>query len=350
MLKWTTGLLAAALVAMAAPMTAAADDLSTTANESTFPLADPDTVLAKDGSYVTYGTTVGAGVGARCGATGKLFVPVLVHGSGNTVGMTNCASADAMPNGPGSWAEGNIWAPGVVRFGETYFMYYTASKRGTGQKCIGRSTSGSARGPFTNPTEWACPPNGRWAIDANPFVAGGTMYVAYRDDAITSFPETGISVVRTHANGVADWATRRDALKSTDIGWETIRMSGTTRVIENPSMFRAADGFWYVAYSGNNWDSARYATGIAKCGTGPIPSARCTPLQNGVQRPYFGYTGDGGLNPYRGLPGNHRGPGAMDVFAAADGTQRAVFHWWNGSQRFPVTGSFGRDSGGFHVR
>jgi hypothetical protein len=177
-------------------------------------------VLAKDGRYVTYGTIVGAGTGKRCGATGKLFVAVLVHGSGSTVGFTDCASADVMPNGPGAWAEGNGWAV---------------------------------------------------------------------------------------------WSTRRDALKSTDITWDTKKTGGGTHVVENPSMFKAADGYWYLAYSGNNWDSARYATGIAKCGTAPIPGGRCTPVQNGVERPYFGFTGDAGLNPYRGLPGNHRGPGGFYV-------------------------------------
>ncbi|MBE1573490.1 family 43 glycosylhydrolase [Amycolatopsis roodepoortensis] len=356
MRKWTTRLLVAGVLAttaaaavVAVGTASAADGVSTAAAESTFPLADPDTVQAKDGSYVTYGTSVGAGVGARCGVTGHLFVPVLVHGSGNTVGVGTCASADALPNGPGSWAEGNVWAPGVVRFGDTYFMYYTASKRGSGQKCLGRAVSGSARGPFTNPVEWACPGSGRWAIDANPFVSGSSMYVAYRDDAITSYPETGISIVRTHSNGMADWDTRRDALKSTDIGWETIRMSGGTHVVENPSMFKSADGYWYLAYSGNNWDSARYATGIARCGTGPLPSTRCTPRQNGGERPYFGYTGTGGLNPYRGLPGNHPGPGGMDFFQAANGQYHAVYHWWNGSRRFPIVATVLRNDGGFYL-
>ena len=77
----------------AAPAPAAGGGFSPTANPSSFPLADPDTVRAKDGRYVTYGTTVPAGRGKRCGgATGRLYVPVLVHGSGNTVGMTDCAS------------------------------------------------------------------------------------------------------------------------------------------------------------------------------------------------------------------------------------------------------------------
>jgi arabinan endo-1,5-alpha-L-arabinosidase len=330
-----------------------AGDVTTKASTSTFPLADPDTVRAKDGRYVTYGTTVGAGRGKRCnGATGKLYVPVLVHGSGNAVGMTNCASGDALPNGPGSWAEpgGAIWAPGVARFGDRYFMFYTASRKGSGQKCIGRAISGSARGPFRNAGEWACPAGGRWAIDANPFVSGKSLYVTYRDDAIAAGPETGISTVRTDNQGQALWNTRRDLLKSTDITWDTKKTNGGTHVIENPSMWRMRDGHWYVMFSGNNWDSARYATGIADCGTTPLPRSRCRPARQGVKRPYFGFTGTAGIGPYRGLPQNRRGPGGMDVFGAADGSHRVVWHWWDGGSRYPMTGSLGRDASGFFVR
>ncbi|MAQ16111.1 MAG: hypothetical protein CMN30_15140 [Sandaracinus sp.] len=317
---------------------------------SEFWLADPDTVLGLDGSYISYGTTIGPGQGPRCGGVGELFVPYLVHGSGNTVGISDCAAGDAMPSGPGAWAEGAIWAPGVARYGDRYFMYYTASRRGTGQKCVGRAVASAARGPFTDQGEWACPPMGRWAIDANPIVADGQLLVAYRDDAINSFPETGLSVVRTDANGWADWSTRRDLLRSTDVDWETIAVSGTSRVIENPSLF-LHEGLWYVTYSGNNWDSPRYATGLALCGPSPLPATPCTPLRDGVRRPYFGFMGDGDLDPYRGLPGNHEGPGGMDVFNAADGSLRVIWHWWQRSDgtRRSAVGRLLEDDGGFWV-
>lgn len=326
-------------------------DASPTADSSAFPLPDPDTVLAEDGRYVTYGTTVPGDQGERCeGATGELYVPILVHGSGNDVGMTDCASGDALPGGPGAWAEGAIWAPGVARYGDRFFMYYTASRAGTGQKCVGRAVSTSAYGPFQNQGEWACPPAGRWAIDANPFVSDGQLYVTYRDDEITEGDEIGLSTVRTDAEGWAIWDTRRDVLKSTDIDWDDRDISGPTHVVENPSMFQTPDGRWYLMYSGNNWDSDRYATGIADCGTTPLPENRCTPIGDGVARPYFGYTGETGLDPLRGLPENRPGPGGMDVFTAADGTFRVVWHWYDGTLRYPMTGVLEQDADGFTVR
>ena len=36
-------------------------------------------------------------------------------------------------------------------------------------------------------------------------------------------------------------------------------------------------------------------------------------------------------------------------FDAADGTERVVWHWWNGSTRFPMTGVLTRPSTGFLV-
>ena len=355
----TIALAAAALAALIAGVVivngaGGTPDAGAATAPSAFPLADPDTLLAKDGTYVTYGTTVGAGVGSRCGDTGKLYVPYLNHGSGDTVGMTDCAAGDALPSGPGSWAEPGdaVWAPGVALFDGTFYMYYAATKKGTGQKCIGLATSGGAKSPFTNKGEWACPDGGRWAIDPDPFVASGKLYVAYRDDAIASGAETGISIVQVDGSGFALWNTRRDALKSTDISWDTTGISGSTHVVENPSVFVGGENHYYLAYSGNNWNSARYATGIADCGTSPIPSSRCTPIHDGVKRPFFGYTGSSGLSPYRGLPGNYQGPGAMDVFTTAGGRRCVVWAWWDPAtgHRHPRIGELSSDANGFLVK
>lgn len=342
-----------AAVALDAPQGPTAALAST--GSSSFSLADPSTVHAKDGTYVTYGTTVGSGAGPRCGAaTGvTLYVPFLNHGSGDTVGMSDCVAGDALPSGPGSWAvdNGAIWAPGVALFNGTYYMYYAATKAGTGQKCIGLATSGGAKSPFTNKGEWACPSGGRWAIDPNPFVANGKLYVAYRDDAITSGHETGISIVQVGSDGFAHWSTRRDALKSTDLVWDSANESGSTHVIENPSIFVGGANHYYLLFSGNNWNSARYATGIADCGPDPIPSGRCTLLKDGANQPYFGYTGSGGLGPHRGLPGNHTGPGAMAAFYTEGNRRCVVWAWYNTAtgKRHPIIGELKLDSGGFYV-
>lgn len=57
-----------------------------------------------------------------------------------------------------------------------------------------------------------------------------------------------------------------------------------------------------------------------------------------------------GLGPLRVLPGDHPGPGGMDVFTAADGTPRVVWHWWDGTLRYPMTGVLEQGADGFTVR
>lgn len=334
----------------------AASGDSSARSASSFKLADPDTVLSDQGDYITYGTSSS---GKKCGGTKRGFkVPMLRNGSGDDAGIADCAVGDALPKkNIGDWADksSGVWAPGVVKYRGTYLMYYTTSRKGSKQKCIGLARSGNASGPFKDggARPWACPSSGRWVIDANPYVAGGKLYVAYRDDQVTRGIESAVSVVGAGKNGWADkgFSSRRTAITSMDIAWDSAKNKGHNHIVENPSMFKVGES-WYLAYSANAWDSARYATGVAKCGKKPIPRSRCTPMRNGVKRPYFGFTGKAGLGPWRGLPGNRTGPGGMDVFQARDGSHRAVYHWFRRSDgsRYPVTGAFVWHDGGFAVR
>lgn len=150
------------------PAGGARDSAGTRADGSSFPLADPDTVPAEDGGHLTHGATVPAGRGKRCGGEGRLNVPVLAHGSGDSVGMADWASGDALPGGPGRWTKpgGAVWAPGVACFGDRYLRFSTATRKGAEQKCVGRAVAKSARGPFRDAGGWVCPPHGRRAIDA----------------------------------------------------------------------------------------------------------------------------------------------------------------------------------------
>lgn len=303
---------------------------------SAFPFADPDTI-ATGTRYVTYGTTSALGVG-DCGKPvwgAHYYVPYMVHGNGEAISLGVCTDADsgdAMPAGPGAWAEASrgIWAPSVVYHGGRFILFYAASKKGTlsaanpeGQKCIGKAFSASARGPFVDAGEFACPPDGRWALDPDAFVDGGQLYVVYRDDYVTYGAQTGISVVAADSNGSANWATRKTLLLSSDMSWESIGSPANT--IENPSMMKISNGRWYLFFSANDWNSRRYATGIADCGTSPLPAARCSQTQ-GTSHSYFGYL-PSVTTPERGLPYNKMGPGGMSLFRTFGGQARVVWHY-----------------------
>lgn len=299
--------------------------------------ADPD--MVQSGDHFDTSST---------GRTGGPNVPVRITPTAG-IGGTKPAK-DAMPDGPGSWAMSckAIWAPSVVYYNGKWRIYYTATKAGTascadpnsnGQKCIGTATSkGGLAGPYTvNRRGWACPAKGRWAIDPDAFVSGGRLYVVYRDDAVTSGAETGISVVRTDSNGNAVWSTRQTLLTSTQISWDTRGSSAGTRIVENPSLIKAGET-WRLFFSGNKFASKRYAVGLASCGS-KLMDNRCTPTH--VNRPWFGYTGAGGIDPIHGLPGNHPGPGGLSVFRNSNGTAKVVWHWWADPGRPALSGTMG---------
>jgi hypothetical protein len=166
-------------------------------------IGDPDTVY--DGGYFDY--TFGTddlpflpkdkcGGGTITPRVPVIRTPAMGAGSstqgnsGSTTGEVSCLYGDALPNGaryPGGAAMGPggnpdlIWAPSVVQFNGQWLMFFTFEKNAY-QKCIGRATSSSLAGPYQAQSEWACPPNGNWAIDASAIIDGGNLFVAYRDD------------------------------------------------------------------------------------------------------------------------------------------------------------------------
>lgn len=322
-----------------------------------FPFQDPDTIPTGT-RYITYGTTVrdrSACGGVLDAGTNTRYVPFILHGNGEYIGLDDgCATGDAMNSGPGGWAapQGNVFAPSVVYYGGRYIMYYTATKRNTTIKCIGMAESASATGPFSNQREVACDlDGGRHAYDPDAFVDGGRLYMTYRDDAMTTWPETGLAVVRMASNGLAEWGTYRQLLRSTDVSWDEVgTTSSDTRVVENPSMIKISNGRWYLFFSGNRYSSIRHATGVADCGTTPLPNFRCTVLGS-TSRPYFGWVGEGDLNPLYGLPQNRTGPGGMSAFRTNGGGARVTWHFLPlfAPYRFALAGTLSYTNGVFAV-
>ncbi len=297
---------------------------------------DPDTFQAPNGKEYTYFSSQPAGRDF-CGSSNasmRVRVPVISHDANGLGGQ--CITADALPSGPGSWAlaDSDIWAPSIAYFSNTYFLYYSAQKE-PGHWCIGVATSSSPLGPFANQREFACPDKGRWAIDPDVLIADNKVYLTYRDDAITVGNQTGISTVQIDGAGSAIWDTRKSVLFSTDIAWAYASRTATN-VIENPSLVKWDDGHFYLFFSGNDFATSAYATGVADCGTTPLPATRCVPL-NGSLQPYFGYSG---VNPLRTLPGDNQGPGALSVYqsTSASSPYRASWHYRDAVGRRSTSG------------
>lgn len=345
--RWVGGLAALGLAAAGlglVPQAAGADP-----SDGPIPLTGPDTIIkpGPNERYITYGAS---------SRTGK-FVPYVVHGSGNTVGMDTTIDGDAMPDGPGGWArrDHGLWAPTVVNHNGRFYLFYTATQKGTGdrgRKCIGVAASGRAIGPFRARANPLLCNAGGWSIDAEAFVGphNGNLYVTYRDDKVETGRETAISVVRVDDNA-RQVLRKRVQLSSRAVTWENAGTNDGSHIIENPSMVRR-DGRWWLFYSGNKWRTAKYATGIARCGDSPM--SKCTPVPN-RDRSYFGYLGEDGMHgvhkPVSGLPRNKRAPGGMSVFHARNGGMRVVWNYRRASdgKRFSLTGNLTYSNGRWAV-
>ncbi|MGZ4802146.1 MAG: glycoside hydrolase family 43 protein [Acidimicrobiia bacterium] len=245
--------------------------------------ADP--FVVRDGSsYYAYSTN-----------TGTDHVPVLTSG-----GLFGTAKRhDILPQLPAWSAPGFVWAPSLLQRPGGYVLYYTTRTKSTGAQCISYATAKVPGGPFVDSTTepFICPAGGG-AIDPNPFVAAdGTVYLLWKNyDG-----QTGIMGQQLSPDGLSLVGPAQLLLQA-DQAWEL-------GIVEAPTML-AADGRYYLFYSGNDWDTANYAISYAVC-TSPL--GPCT-------KP----------NPGPWLTGSPtaQGPGSPSVFTDDDGNTWLALHSW----------------------
>jgi hypothetical protein len=284
-----------------------------------FPGADTMALHDGSGKYITYGAS----------SRGKK-VPYSVSGSGDVVGTSPKIAGDAMPHGGGDWAKkGGVWTPGA--FYHTaggvgrYYLFYTAvPKSGPERHCVGVASSKKPASGFkAEARPLVCPPK-RWAIDADVTTGpGGAVWMTWRDGGAAEGAESALSAMRLkfRQDGTVDRASKTHVLLRSDkLTWAHYKDGAGVTVIENPSALYNR-GSWYLFYSGNSWPTNYYATGIANCGA-ELGKGACEPMP-GPRKAWFSYAGPKKHLPAKmrkyGLPGNKRGPGAMDVYRARDG-------------------------------
>lgn len=256
-----------------------------------FDFPDPD-VIDVNGTYFAYGTNSGGGNIQIIDSTD------LSHWK--TVG-------DALPK-PASWAStGYTWAPGVLRHRRRFLLYY-ATVHGSGlgsEQCISVATARHAGGPFVDSSSapLICQDALGGAIDPAPYTdSSGKPYLAWKSNGGRGQPAT-IWAQALSASGTA-LAPRSSptALLQPSQPWEA-------SVVEGPFVWNSG-GSYYLFYSGNNWNSASYAIGVAVC-QGPL--GLCTKPLGGPL-----YTSQTEL----------AGPGGASVFADAQGNPWVAFHAW----------------------
>jgi beta-xylosidase len=218
---------------------------------------------------------------------------------------------NALPNLP-AWATSDYtWAPAVAMIGGTFVLYYAVDVAGTGKECISVATAGRPQGPFTDrstaPLE--CQKSLGGSIDPASFIdTNGMPYLVWKSGGPGSSRIWSQQLVPAGTSFVA--GTNPTSLLVPDQPWE-----GTT--VEAPDMVTTG-GRYYLFFSGNDWDSANYAVGVATC-TGPLgPCTDATP------------------SPILSSGPAVAGPGGESVFADTSGNFWIAFHAWvPGSVGFP---------------
>jgi beta-xylosidase len=192
----------------------------------------------------------------------------------------------------------------VIDLGGRYVLYYTALYGFTGRQCISVAVASRPRGPFVDRSKapLVCQLNLGGSIDPSPFVgAGGTPYLVWKSQGTADDPPT-IWSQQLGAVGTTVVGRHPTELLQPSQGWEA-------GVVEGPFVL-PWQGRYLLFYSGNNWNTADYAIGVAVCDGPTGPCAK--PLDR----------------PVVASGGTILGPGGPSLFTDVHGSLWMAFHAW----------------------
>jgi beta-xylosidase len=211
---------------------------------------------------------------------------------------------DALPE-VGPWAiEGRTWAPEVIEVSGRYHLYYTASDPARFAQCVGHAVADAPAGPFVDhsPNPLVCQVEIGGSIDASPFRdRDGTLYLDWKNDGNCCGEDTWLWSQRLSADG-GRLVGRRARLMRQDAPWEGA-------LVEAPTLWRAG-GSLVLFYSANDFASADYAVGYARCDT-PLG-----PCEKAAENPILASACDAA------------GPGHQTLLRDAAGATWMLYHAW----------------------
>ena len=267
-------------------------------------------VLPHGAQFVAYATNNGPNVPI---ATSR----DLVHWSFATDPATGLRR-DALPK-LGSWAKsGFTWAPEVIRLGNRYLLYYTASDRRKNAQCIGVAEAIDPLGPFvdTRSEPIVCQTALGGSIDADAFRdADGKLYLYFKNDGNRVGQRSSIWGQPLTPDGLSVAGAAVELIHD-DQPWEQ-------RLVEAPTMVKSPIGyelFFSGAFFGWNDDQrlSPYGMGYAACDgpLGPCRKSKDNPILHSFNEHEAGCVS---------------GPGHQSIFQVGNRTFMS-FHGWQATK------------------
>lgn len=258
-----------------------------------------------------------------------------------------------------TWVKSSLFAPEVYKFGDTYYLYYSANDE-NGNHYLNVATSSSITGPYTdyvgkdadgNDVDFQANPflkdsNNSLGIelgvlDQTLLVDGDDIYLYYSiyDDQITKMQY--IVGMKMKDPVTPDWTTYTKllspAVASPDMPRDTVaykfpweRYTSNLDVAEGPCVVKSpVNGKYYLTYSVNHYDNfyytVCYAVSDSPLGTYEKPYAEGDNWSNIL----FGYGGGTpGTTVYNQWKGFMVGTGHHSIFKAGD-QYMIVYHAWS---------------------
>jgi len=227
---------------------------------------------------------------------------------------------DALPTLP-VWANPDptnslTWAPALLATAHGYLMYVSVQEQASRRECIAAVFAAAPQGPYQDAlgAPLVCQRDLGGSID--PSITRddqGRLHLIWKSDGSCCGLPSSIWTQDLAGDGLKLMGVAHRLLTA-DEPWQ----SG---IIENPALLQASGGGWWLFYSGNRFDAAAYATGLAYCPT------LAGPCRETSRRPFLATTG----------AATQHAPGGLDFFRDVHGTVWAALATWN---RPPRNGRF----------
>jgi hypothetical protein len=232
------------------------------------------------------------------------------------------APVDPLPVLPSWAAVGSTWAPGVLRRGGEFLMYYTVRDAALGRQCISVATSANPGGPFVDRSTAPLVCQAHGSIDPEPFTdpRSGRTYLLWKSDDNSVGRITHLWASRLATDGLSLTGGIAMLLTETASSWQAPAMEGPAVV------FVPGANTYYVFYGAGSWDTAAAGIGYATCSapSSDHPQLRWACHDQSVGAPWLATRVAAGTTVFSG-------PAGPTVFNDPSGTTYLGYHAWTGT-------------------